>query len=202
MVIPIRGRLVVEGNVQGVGYRVIVRQIARGKGIKGKVKNLDDGNVEIYCEGSNQALVLEFVEAIKIKPKGNKDIFTINVENIKAFWDGDGVYKPLKKPMGRFKIDYDNGTTPHDPINLERLETGSLMMYGVNERLSTTHSDFKKLDGKYDAVSIELQSISNKISNMDGNISNMGDNISKLVDHLGKIIDRFVEDKTENEQQN
>lgn len=195
MVIPIRGRLVVEGNVQGVGYRVIVRQIARGKGIRGKVKNLDDGSVEIYCEGNNQASVVEFVEAIKIKPKGNKDISTINVENIEAFWEGEGVYKPLKEGMGRFKIDYNNGTISPDLINLERLETGSLMMYGVNERLSTTHSDFEKLDGKYDAVSTKLQLISDKISNMDGNIS-------KLVEHLGKIIDNFIEDKTKNEKQN
>lgn len=195
MVIPIKGRLVVEGNVQGVGYRVIVRQIARGKGIKGKVKNLDDGRVEIYCEGDNQASVSEFVEAIKIKPKGNKNIFTIDVENIEEFWEGEGVYKPLKEPMRSFKIDYDNGTISPDLINLERLETGSLMMYGVNERLSTTHSDFEKLDTKYDAVSTELRSIKDKMSNMDSNIS-------KLVDHLGTIIDHFVESRTKNEKEN
>lgn len=194
MVIPIRGRLVVEGNVQGVGYRVIVRQIARRNGIRGKVKNLDNGRVEIYCEGDNQSSVSKFIEAIEVKSKG-ADIFAINVETIKKFWDGEEGYKPLKEPMKHFKIDYGNGTISPEQINLERLETGSLMMYGVNEKLTTTHSDFEKLDGKYDAVSTELRSIKDKISNMDGNIS-------KLVDHLGTIIDRFVDDRTENEQQN
>ncbi len=184
MVVPIKGRLVVEGNVQGVGYRVIVRQIARKNGIKGKVKNIDNGNVEIYCEGDNQTSVLKFVESIEIKSK-HDDISTINVETIQKFWEGEEGYNLLDEPMERFEIDYEGDI---EQKNLERLETGSLMMYGVNEKLSTTHSDFNKLDDKYDKVSQKLDAINNNISN--------------LVDHLGTIIDRFVEDRAENEQQN
>ena len=39
----IRTRLVVEGNIQGVSYRALVKQIARKLGIKGLVRNLEEG---------------------------------------------------------------------------------------------------------------------------------------------------------------
>lgn len=47
----IRVRLIVEGRVQGVWYRDSTRQKAQELGLKGWVKNRNDGNVEILAEG-------------------------------------------------------------------------------------------------------------------------------------------------------
>ena len=52
-----------EGNVQGVGFRYTVRQIAKGFDITGSVRNLRDGRVELLATGE-EGEVRAFVEAI------------------------------------------------------------------------------------------------------------------------------------------
>ena len=40
-----------NGMVQGVGFRFAAERAAVSLGLKGWVKNLDDGRVEVLCEG-------------------------------------------------------------------------------------------------------------------------------------------------------
>lgn len=47
---------IVKGKVQGIGFRALTRYHALGLGIKGTVKNLEDGTVEIYAQGSKPRL--------------------------------------------------------------------------------------------------------------------------------------------------
>ncbi len=48
--------LLIDGHVQGVGYRYSTQQVAVDLGLTGWVKNLSDGRVEIRAEGSEAAL--------------------------------------------------------------------------------------------------------------------------------------------------
>jgi acylphosphatase len=52
-----------EGNVQGVGFRYTVKQIAKGFDLTGSVRNLPDGRVELQATGED-AEVRAFLEAI------------------------------------------------------------------------------------------------------------------------------------------
>ena len=46
----------VSGVVQGVGYRAFARARARELGLRGFVRNLPDGRVEVYAEGDEESL--------------------------------------------------------------------------------------------------------------------------------------------------
>jgi acylphosphatase len=52
-----------EGNVQGVGFRWSVRNIAKGFDVTGSVRNLRDGRVELQATGDDEE-VRAFLEAI------------------------------------------------------------------------------------------------------------------------------------------
>jgi len=45
-----------SGRVQGVGFRVTVRQLACGYDVTGTVRNLADGRVELVAEGARAEL--------------------------------------------------------------------------------------------------------------------------------------------------
>jgi acylphosphatase len=62
-------RYVISGRVQGVGFRFFVQDAARVEAIRGVVRNLDDGTVEIHAEGDAEA-VLRFERAIRRGPRG------------------------------------------------------------------------------------------------------------------------------------
>lgn len=49
-------RCLVEGRVQGVGYRAATRREAQRLGLTGWVRNLPDGRVELLASGSPEAL--------------------------------------------------------------------------------------------------------------------------------------------------
>jgi acylphosphatase len=42
----------VRGQVQGVGFRYFVQQSATAIGLRGWVRNVDDGSVEVYAVGT------------------------------------------------------------------------------------------------------------------------------------------------------
>ena len=49
-------RFYVSGSVQGVGYRFFTQLVAARLGMRGYVKNLFDGRVEVYAMGTDDQL--------------------------------------------------------------------------------------------------------------------------------------------------
>jgi acylphosphatase len=67
------GRMVYySGQVQGVGFRAAVREIARDFPVQGWVKNLKDGRVQLLVEGQPQD-VMKFLTAVRERWKKNID---------------------------------------------------------------------------------------------------------------------------------
>ena len=58
-----------SGTVQGVGFRYTVQRFAESLGLKGWVRNLDDGHVEITVQGA-QALIEQLIAKIDQRYEG------------------------------------------------------------------------------------------------------------------------------------
>lgn len=61
-------RLYISGNVQGVFFRSFIKEAAEKIGVKGFVRNLEDGRVEVFIEGAID-LVKKMMETCKKGPK-------------------------------------------------------------------------------------------------------------------------------------
>ncbi|WP_456403099.1 acylphosphatase [Persephonella sp.] len=59
--------IVFAGTVQGVGFRYFVKNKAEKFGVKGFVRNLPDGTVEVMAEGDEEIL-RRFMEEIENGP--------------------------------------------------------------------------------------------------------------------------------------
>lgn len=89
-----RVRVKVEGLVQGVGFRYFIWRHARELGLRGFVKNMDDGSVLIVAEGEEEAVdrivelarrgppaaIVESVDVVYEEPRGEFTRFFINYD--------------------------------------------------------------------------------------------------------------------------
>lgn len=60
---------VVQGRVQGVGFRIFVYEQANALGLTGWVRNLGDGSVEVLAEGT-PARLAGLLERLRKGPRG------------------------------------------------------------------------------------------------------------------------------------
>src|SRR3989304_9267932 len=60
-----KAEIILKGRVQKAGYRDFIDEVAFDLGLKGWVKNLEDGSVKVVCEGRIKDLE-DFVNKIKI----------------------------------------------------------------------------------------------------------------------------------------
>ena len=75
-----RRRYLIEGMVQGVGFRFFARREAQRSGVSGWVKNLPDGRVEAVGDGSAEQL-LRFETALREGP-GSAMVTNLRVTEI------------------------------------------------------------------------------------------------------------------------
>jgi acylphosphatase len=62
-------RFVIQGRVQGVGFRYFAHSSASREGVTGTVRNLDDGRVEVMAEGDVEAIA-RFERSLRQGPIG------------------------------------------------------------------------------------------------------------------------------------
>jgi len=84
-------RFLIDGDVQGVGYRFFAQRAAARHQVKGYVRNLEDGRVEVWAEGRPETVealkhdlatgpafaVVENIEEINVEPTGSYSLFRI-----------------------------------------------------------------------------------------------------------------------------
>lgn len=80
----------VRGYVQGVGFRYFVRREASALGVRGYVRNLDTGDVEVVAEGDYVRLE-QLLHALERGPSA------ADVEQVEASWSsGTGVFSSFQ----------------------------------------------------------------------------------------------------------
>lgn len=64
-----RKKIVISGHVQGVFFRAYIKELAEKLNLKGTVRNLPDGKVEIIIEGEHDN-IKQLISFCKKGPKG------------------------------------------------------------------------------------------------------------------------------------
>lgn len=86
-------RMYINGAVQDIFFRGFIKENAERHNIKGFVRNLEDGRVEIFLEGNNEDVdkVIELckkgpkhaqITSIEIKPEKFQDFKTFKILHI------------------------------------------------------------------------------------------------------------------------
>ena len=198
--------LLVKGQVQRVGYRNIVSQIAFFLGIKGTVENFDGGSVKIIAQGSEKALK-EFVEKIKVYewPIDVAEVKSLPLKTVEAYSGFEIIRKKgeiaesldvavlyLQK-MHKELVEMKNGLNK----NTEELSKNNERVSKTNEKLSKTNEElgknnkeiitfsnntsgqFDKLDTKYAKVSTELKEINSNLKLLTNTIVGFANKVVK-----------------------
>lgn len=74
-----KAQVFISGFVQGVGFRQFVKKTALGVGLKGWVRNLKDGRVEILLQGEKE----DIEKALELFQKGP---FLSEVKSVDVIW--------------------------------------------------------------------------------------------------------------------
>jgi acylphosphatase len=168
-----RAEIKVYGRVQKAGFRDFIDEIAFNLNLNGYVKNLNDGTVQVVCEGDEDT-ISELLKKINITQ------YPIRVENI------DVVYK---KPTGEytaFELIRDEDLTT---ATYERMDVAARYIREMNSNLS---QKMDSLGGKIDVLGGKMDSLGGKIDVLGGKVDYLGGKIDFLggkMDSLGGKID-------------
>jgi len=185
-------RVLVKGNVQGVGFIALLVQTARRFNIKGVTRNLKDGTVEIICDGSKNN-----IEAFlkKINVKGNPmDPFSLHVTEIKCHWEEEPSYKEAWKSYEGFEIDHGIELTPLQKLTVEDMEYGKYYLMETRSETKEMHSEIKEMHSQIKGMRSDIKETPSEIKGMRsemrtsfGKMATKYDRISKQIEALQEV---------------
>jgi acylphosphatase len=135
----VKATMYVYGSVQAVGYRVYVKNVAALMGVRGLVRNLGNGSVEIFAEAEKDVLE-RFIKAIDVKGRQG-DILSLNVERLEVRLEGEPGYAGPWRKYTQFEIDY--GEEIGRPVEREMVESLELAKLYFT-KLITEFKDFRE----------------------------------------------------------
>lgn len=183
------------GDVQRVGYRFVVQDVARKMGVKGYVKNLPDGSVEIVVEASKE-IVDKFVGALKFR-EPPMDVVRLDV----VYGEATGEYKFFSLVPGDLAEELVEGFgTGLKYINLSRDETkqgfqkveGSIE--GTRSDIKDMHENLKgSIEDMHKDVQAGLQEERSDMKamhkNLKGSIDSMHEDMNEHFEEMAKRYD-------------
>lgn len=176
--------LIVEGEVQGVGYRQYVAKIGRRLKLVGFVKNLEDGTVEIHCKGDKKT-ISEFKKIIERKNPPEAPLIDVGEIKEKELAEGTikqtTFYEIYDEPSAEMSQGFSTGMRY---MNLFREETQE----NLNLLRTETKASFKHMDEKYDAISKAMLAVVDSIENRNKAFESRIEKTEKNIESLLKIL--------------
>jgi acylphosphatase len=180
-----RATITVKGRVQKAGYREYVDERAFELGLRGHVMNLDDGAVEIICEGPAEKLAI-------MAEKANIRIYPVRVDSIEI---------ALSEPTGEF-ADFEMVPDPrldNDPNS--KIGIGIMLMRALDakqerslEKQDATLNAIKCLDSSVGSLDPTLKTMDSHITSMDRNIGGHFGRLDGKYDSFGASLAQAASD--------
>ncbi len=190
-------KIIVNGSIQKVGYRIKVVDIANKLDIKGEIENLENNSVKIIAQGEENK-VNEFIEQINIK----NTLIKVNDVSFK-YIDSDTKYADFKKIVKTKETDERLDTAAeHLKKLIEVTKEGvgySKQMLGKQDQM------LEKQDKNTDVLSGKLDNIHNDLSiNLNSfhqdtitRFDVVDEKYGKISDNMGKIFNEMKEERIE-----
>lgn len=196
----IKARLVVSGFVQGLGYRAYVKQVAYRSKVRGTVKNLPDGGVEIYCSAPSMEVYNRFKEMIRSLPD-------TEIDGIEEYFVGTDGYGKGPDDWVGFNILRDDLSSVEE--SLEYVVLGGRQMLTKQDQMLTKqdetleaikdmHHDLKKdmketHHGINDSITDMHQDMNERFDWLEERYGEFGETMRSINEKLDKI-SQFQED--------
>jgi acylphosphatase len=175
-----RAEIIIHGRVQKAGFRDFIDEVAFDLDLNGRVKNLDDGTVQVICEGEDHSIKV-------LLEKVNITQYPIKVKNI------DVVFKEPTHEYSVFDIirEEDIKTATY-----ERMDVATRYMREMNANLGSKVDDVSE---RIDDLSDKVETVGNKVDqsrieissevrlNRDDFRSHLDERISVLEHELAQI---------------
>ena len=179
-----RVKAIVDGIVQGVGYRYNVKHIAIKNKIKGYVKNLDDGRVEIVAEGDDQALG-RFLNDIGIK-RGPILVESIDV----SYEEPTGEFKAFKIITGSLEDEMVEGFSTGAMYFNIVINKQDLMLEKQDQTLAKLDLMLEKQDRMLEKQDLMLEKQDQTLAKLDDLKVSMVEEIRALREDIKAILDK------------
>jgi DNA ligase D-like protein (predicted 3'-phosphoesterase) len=108
-------RATVGGSVQGIGFRAAARRRARELGVRGWVRNEDDGRVVVHAEGASAQI--ESLSAFLHEGPAGATVTALRVEDVPV--EGHEQFAVRGVPAGAFVVHQHAATARHFDLRLE-----------------------------------------------------------------------------------
>jgi len=171
-------RLVVKGFVQGIGYRAHVKQCAYRLKVRGTVKNLPDGSVEIYCNAPSNEVYEKFKMFIREAPGAE-------IDEIEEHFEGTEGYGTGPEEWLGFNILRDELSSIEE--TLDYVVLGGIMI----------RDEIKKLSEKQDKMLEKQDETLKAIKDMHNDMNSRFDWLAERYGEFGQTMRELKEDMRE-----
>jgi len=172
-----RFEIIVKGNVQKVGYRDYVEEVARKLGIVGFVENVKDGTVRIVCE-TDEETVKKFIHEINIK----KGLIEVEDVQIKSVGIATGEFK-------YFEIKYG----PLEEEIGERMVMAVKYASAMWSDIKTMSQDLKEVKQDIKEMKQDIKEVKQDIKEMKQDIKEMKQDIKEIKGDVKEVLKKQEE---------